>query len=461
LTHQKGARQVDLQDLVPGIERQLVRVIHPKNSGDVAQHVQLAESLDALLDECGDGVRVGDITDCRLDARARGSALLGGLFQRLSLQVDTQYRRAFAREPLGGRAPNARSGSGYECHTVFETPQRGVCCHLTALPLSGSHDTTRSGEAFATATSYSGAVAPRSRVDARDRADPRYERGLADRPAERDPLERPRRHDVRLGIAAVVLAVWLSPVVSAAEDADCSLAAGSGVETIEVAGRARRYHIAVGSRATAAAPLVFVWHGWGGTAGDMLRVFDPARIWRDAIVVAPEGLPRRCPGLSPMSQPGWQIALGEFEDRDLQLFDAIVELLRRRGCIDPQRVYSTGFSNGGFFSNLLGCQRGEVVAAIAPVSGGGPREGGCSGPVPVMITHGSADDVVSYREGERSFRRWLRQNACGEAGDASATACIAAQDCERDTRFCSFRGGHRWPRGAEERIAEFFREHTR
>ena len=261
-------------------------------------------------------------------------------------------------------------------------------------------------------------------------------------------------------MAAAVLAL-LSPLVASAEVASCSLAVGNSVQTIEVAGSARRFRIAVGARATALSPLVFIWHGWGGTASSMLRIFDPARLWRDAIVVAPEGMVRSFPGLSGTPRPGWQIASGEFGDRDLHLFDAIVESLRRRGCVDPNRIYSTGFSNGGFFSNLLGCQRGEVVAAIAPVSGGGPRERPCGSPVPVMVTHGSVDEVVPYREGERSFQSWLVENTCRSPGEPSATSCVSAQDCDTDTRFCSFRGGHRWPRGAAERIADFFRAQTR
>jgi polyhydroxybutyrate depolymerase len=135
--------------------------------------------------------------------------------------------------------------------------------------------------------------------------------------------------------------------------------------------------------------------------------------------------------------------------------------LARQGCIDPKRIYSTGFSNGGFFSNLLGCQRAGVVAAIAPVSGGGPQERSCGGPVAVMITHGRADDVVPYREGERSFQSWRAVNACESPGDATAGSCVGARECVRDTRFCSYGGGHRWPHGAAQRIAQFFQAHRR
>jgi poly(3-hydroxybutyrate) depolymerase len=96
-----------------------------------------------------------------------------------------------------------------------------------------------------------------------------------------------------------------------------------------------------------------------------------------------------------------------------------------------------------------------VIAAIAPVSGGGPREKECDGPVPVLIMHGRSDDVVPYGQGEKSFRRWSSENACEEQAAAAETACVEATGCSADVRFCSFSGSHSWPRDAARRIVEF------
>jgi polyhydroxybutyrate depolymerase len=54
---------------------------------------------------------------------------------------------------------------------------------------------------------------------------------------------------------------------------------------------------------------------------------------------------------------------------DLGFFDAIVKKLEGDYCIDAKRVYVAGFSNGGFFAHRIGCERADVVAAVAPVSG--------------------------------------------------------------------------------------------
>lgn len=171
--------------------------------------------------------------------------------------------------------------------------------------------------------------------------------------------------------------------------------------------------------------------------------------------MVPEGLPRSFPGLGASRHRGWQLKSGEFEDRDLRLFDAILETLKAEGCVDEKRVYSTGFSNGGMFSNLIGCRRADVVAAIAPVGGGGPGERSCGGPVSVLITHGTADPVVPYRSGRASFQRWRALNGCEGEPAAAPTSCVEAPGCRARTRLCSFSGEHEWPGGVSRRIAEF------
>ena len=249
-------------------------------------------------------------------------------------------------------------------------------------------------------------------------------------------------------------------VAHALEPGVCSLQAGRSVREIEVGGATRRFWQSVGPRVPGGgspAPLLLVWHGWRGSAVRMLQLFEPAKLWRDAIVVAPEGAPRRFPGLGSSQHRGWQIESGEFEDRDLRLFDAILKTFLAEDCVDSRRVYSTGFSNGGFFSNLLGCERADAVAAIAPVSGGGPREKSCDGRMPVLIMHGTSDDVVPYAQGEESFRRWSAENGCERQPSAAPTACVEATGCSADVRFCSFSGRHVWPGDAARRIVDFLR----
>src|SRR4051812_1090421 len=68
---------------------------------------------------------------------------------------------------------------------------------------------------------------------------------------------------------------------------------------------------------TKPAPVVFVFHGHGGTARSALRQFPIHEHWPEAIVVAMQGL--NTPGrlTDPEGKkPGWQHAAGAEGDRD-------------------------------------------------------------------------------------------------------------------------------------------------
>ncbi len=251
---------------------------------------------------------------------------------------------------------------------------------------------------------------------------------------------------------------------SSAADAaaeSCPLEPGPALHEIEVDGVTRSYWLNVGPAAghDGPAPVIFLWHGWGGSARSLSSVFDPARVWPEAVTLAPVGLRRRFPGLPPGKMPGWQIVDGEFGDRDVKLFDALADRMTGLSCVDSRRLYSMGFSNGGYFSNLLGCQRPDVVAAIVPVSGGGPHPPSCEGGVAVQVVHGTQDRVVEYSQGESSFRTWQRGNACEGNVEASDEGCVDAQGCSREVRMCSFDGGHVWPRELQGEFVSFLKRH--
>ena len=241
----------------------------------------------------------------------------------------------------------------------------------------------------------------------------------------------------------------------------CPLEPGVTLHEIMVDGVTRSYWLNVGPAVghDDPAPVVFLWHGWGGSARSLSSVFDPARAWPEAVTVAPVGLRRRFPGMPPGKMPGWQIVDGEFGDRDLKLFDALAGRLTGLSCVDSRRIYSMGFSNGGYFSNLLGCQRPDVVAAIVPVSGGGPHPPVCEGEVAVQVVHGTRDRVVEYSQGKSSFRTWQRANDCAGSVEASGEGCVAAAGCSREVRMCSFDGGHVWPRELHGEFVSFLKRH--
>jgi polyhydroxybutyrate depolymerase len=234
----------------------------------------------------------------------------------------------------------------------------------------------------------------------------------------------------------------------------CAVQSGRSEIALEVDGLARKALVWRGPEATDKAPLIFVWHGFGSSAGRMMTIVAPDVHWKDAIVVSAEGLGRTFDKFGDRARPGWQVSAGELGDRDLHLFDAL--LTRLEPCVDTQKVFSTGFSNGGFFTNLLGCKRGEQLLAIAPVGGGGPMGGGCGPAMPAHVTHGRSDDIVSYGLGLVAAQYWAIHNGCGELAAPATAGCVAVA-CDDPVEFCTFEGKHSWPSNTSADIARFFR----
>jgi len=121
---------------------------------------------------------------------------------------------------------------------------------------------------------------------------------------------------------------------------------------------------------TEATPVVFVWHGHGGSMDNSVRTFAIHTLWPQAIVVYPQGLPTPSRSDPEGTLAGWQYGTGELGDRDLKFFDAVLESLRTDWKVDDKRIYSTGHSNGGAFTYLLWITRGDALAAIAPSGAG-------------------------------------------------------------------------------------------
>lgn len=243
----------------------------------------------------------------------------------------------------------------------------------------------------------------------------------------------------------------------------CRFAAGDHELDVDVDGTARHVLLKVGDQLAAPPPVVFAWHGFGDSPWSAKASLASEPGWRDAIIVAPQGGPRTFDQFGPTPRAGWQVRAGELGDRDLAFFDAIVAELARRGCLDRDRVYSTGFSNGGFFTNVLACHRAEVLAAVAPAGGGGPFDTCEDSRVPTLITHGRKDRVVPFTMAETSLKRWAARNGCSSASKAPAKGCSAMPGCDATApvEMCALAIDHVWPEGQSRRVTEFLRRFSK
>lgn len=147
-------------------------------------------------------------------------------------------------------------------------------------------------------------------------------------------------------------------------------------------------------------PLLFNFHGYGMSAnnqmsyGNMRAVADTAGF----ILVYPQGTLF-------WGSPHWNVGswtLGSTAD-DIGFTEAMIDTLAANYNIDLNRVYSCGYSNGGYFSFVLACQLSAEIAAIGSVGGTMSTEtyNSCnpSHPTPVVTIHGTDDATVSYSGG--------------------------------------------------------------
>lgn len=210
---------------------------------------------------------------------------------------------------------------------------------------------------------------------------------------------------------------------------------GLASKNLTVGGASRRYQLFVPKGLDPQKPtrLVFVFHGLGGN-GDQIRAYLglEAQVGADAVLVYPDGLVRL------QGRTGWS-------EEDLPFFDAMVADVSSSVCVDQKRVFSTGHSFGGYMTNLVGCLRGDVVRAIAPVSGGLVASGACKGPVAAWLLHGDRDGTVPQSEGLAARDRWLASNGCAATSKpVSPGQCVGYDGCTANhpVVWCSFPGDH-------------------
>src|SRR5438552_3249841 len=144
-------------------------------------------------------------------------------------------------------------------------------------------------------------------------------------------------------------------------------------------------------------PVIFAFHGHGGNMHFAARGMAFPNYWPEAIVVYPQGLPTAGLVIDPEGkQPGWQHQPGQEGDRDLKFVDAILKTLREKYSIDENRIYATGFSNGGMFTYLLLSQRPNVFAAFAPGGAVLLPQVALSQPRPVFHYGGQSDRLARF-----------------------------------------------------------------
>ncbi len=244
----------------------------------------------------------------------------------------------------------------------------------------------------------------------------------------------------------------------------------SGELTLSVDGRARSVVVHVPSGASEVAlPLVLNLHGSGATAVDQ-DLFSGMDATADAdhfYVAYPQGSLASGTGFD-WNVPGEPLVGGQSVPagaaNDVTFLTQLVGDLEARDCIDPSRVYATGFSGGARMASQLACDDSTVFAAIAAVSGlRHPTPCPATRAVPVLAFHGTSDPVDPFAGNGEAYWTysvphaallWAQQDQCAltptTSSPASSVTLTTYSGCAggASVELYAITGeGHEWPGG--------------
>jgi polyhydroxybutyrate depolymerase len=211
---------------------------------------------------------------------------------------------------------------------------------------------------------------------------------------------------------------------------------------------------------TAPTPVIFAFHGHGGSMQNAARMFGYQTRWPEAIVVYMQGL--NTPGrlTDPEGKrPGWQKSIGDQNDRDLKFFDAVLQSLREDYNVDAKRIYATGHSNGGGFTYVLWAARGEVFAAMAPCASAAAENFPFLKPKPVLHLAGAEDPLVKFEWQRFTIERLRQLNQCGEGKPWENECTLYESKLGAPVVAYIHPGEHNFPSAAPAIIVKFFKEH--
>jgi polyhydroxybutyrate depolymerase len=236
---------------------------------------------------------------------------------------------------------------------------------------------------------------------------------------------------------------------------------GDGTQTVQVGGSNRNYllHVPPTYDGSKAVPLIVDFHALGSSAMQERNL----SLYRD--VVDPEGVVMAFPsGLAGPLGAGWNVGpccVGNVDD--VAFARALVAQVSTMACIDPKRVYATGFSMGGGMAHYLACHAADVFAGVAPASFDLLQEnvGECQPPRPITVItfRGSADNLIPYDGGpsafvpgmpvnflgaQATFQKWAALDQCTPPPSApDGNGCSAYSNCGGGVEvvLCTNQGG--------------------
>ncbi len=208
--------------------------------------------------------------------------------------------------------------------------------------------------------------------------------------------------------------------------------------------------------------LILNMHGSGSNKEQQVLLTDLPKkaAARGYAVVSPDGTGR---------PQGFNMFGRQGSPDDYAFLDSLIAKLSNELCIDADRVYSTGISNGSAMSMFVACHEPYRFAAVALVAATVP--GNCPDSVrpSVLAFHGTGDRIVPYVGGtvnasaadgvaapgaESTMAAWAKRYGCDSSPQVSqqGAARHTLWTCpgEEGVELYSLEGaGHTWPGGLD------------
>lgn len=163
------------------------------------------------------------------------------------------------------------------------------------------------------------------------------------------------------------------------------------------------------STAPANCPLIFVVHGYGGSAQDIMNYSEFNSVADDFgfAVCYLQGIEDSFGNT--FFNVGYDFQNNETVD-DVAYVENLSTYLRSTNSLDSTRVFCTGLSNGGDFCYLLACEASETFRAVAPVAGMIMQEilDACNptNQVSIFEIHGTNDNVTYWNGDPNNNDNW-------------------------------------------------------
>jgi len=214
-------------------------------------------------------------------------------------------------------------------------------------------------------------------------------------------------------------------------------------------------------------PLVFCFHGHGGNMKGTAQQMHIQTIWKEAIVVYPQGLTGRpVKNDTEGKKTGWQIVAnqtdGDVQNKDLDFFDAMLSTMKQKYSVDADRIYSTGFSNGAIFSFLLWAERSNIIAAIGECAGCIAEGETLTTARAALAIAGTADTTNPFANQQQSIEKArVVDNATGNGQPCGQYCTLYPSTTQTPVKTLIHPGGHIYPPWAPAEIVKFFKMHKR